>query len=185
MDYNPRQNSGARPVRQQDQAVKAKGSATQHAFQPIPESSRGRKMKFLLPSVVGLIILALAVAGWFLLKSGTTGTQIDKSRYQAVFFTSGQVYFGKLEYLNSDYMKLTDVFYIQAQPSENTTSDSKNPQEADTAKASDLQLIKLGSEIHGPEDAMVISRDQILFFENLKKDGKVSSSITSYKQKNN
>jgi len=45
-------------------------------------------------------------------------------------------------------------------------------------------LIKLGSEIHGPDDEMIVSKDQILFFENLKKDSQVSASIDKYSKPN-
>ena len=43
---------------------------------------------------------------------------------------------------------------------------------------------KLGQEIHGPEDEMIISKDHVLFYENLKSDGKVSQSIEQYKKAN-
>lgn len=123
-------------------------------------------------AIVALIIIALA--GWYMLRTSTASV-IDTGKYQAVFFTNGQVYFGKLSQLNSSYFKLTNVFYIQAQNSTNST----DPQKSAT-DSGNIQLIKLGSEVHGPDDEMVISRDQVLFFENLKKDGKVSDSITKY-----
>lgn len=103
---------------------------------------------------------------------------IDGSKYQALFFTNGQVYFGKLTTLPGDYYKLTDIFYIQAADS------SKNPQETGESNDASPQLVKLGEEIHGPDDAMIINRDQVLFFENLKKDGKVTDAITKYRAQN-
>lgn len=135
----------------------------------------------LITIVVGALIALLLVAGlfWFFGRSSTAAT-IDSSKYQAVFFTNGQVYFGKLGQVNDEYFKLTDVFYIQAAAN---TTDSKNPQDS-ASQSSDVQLIKLGSEVHGPDDAMIISKDQVLFFENLKKDGKVSDSITKYNAEN-
>ena len=115
-----------------------------------------------------------------MLYRSSTAAAIDSSKYQAVFFTNGQVYFGKLHTLNNNYMKLTDIFYLQAKdPS--TNADSKNPQETSTQQSPDVQLVKLGNEVHGPVDEMIISKDQMLFFENLKKDGKVAASIGQYK----
>ena len=123
--------------------------------------------------VIGAIIALLAVGGaWYFLRNLALSAGIDKSRYQAVFLTSGQVYFGKLHALDPNYMKLTDVFYIQ---SSTAATDGEDPQAASDGK--DMQLIKLGSEVHGPEDAMIINRDQISFFENLKDDGKVVQTI--------
>lgn len=129
----------------------------------------------------GAIIVALMIfGGWFLYQS-STAANIDKDKYQAVFFTNGQVYFGKLQSLNGSYLKITDVFYLQAPaPTPASPEDSENPQETSTEPNSDVQLIKLGSEVHGPVDEMVISKDQILFFENLKDDGKVTVSIKKY-----
>ena len=115
-------------------------------------------------------------AGLYLLYQNNTSSGINKNEYQAVFFTNGQVYFGKLQNFDKDSMTLTDIFYLQAQ----STTTSSNPQP--TSSASDVQLVKLGNEIHGPEDQMVINKSQILFFENLSKTGKVSDSIIKYQQ---
>ena len=142
-----------------------------------------RKAKFGKRKIVAIIVgvlVALAVialSGWFLQRSSTAAT-IDNDKYQAVFFTNGQVYFGKLDQVNAGYFKLTDVFYIQAQEA---SANSENPQQT-ASDSTDIRLIKLGSEVHGPDDEMIISKEQILFFENLKKDGKVSDSIIKYNQ---
>lgn len=134
--------------------------------------------------VAAVVVILLAVGGWWAwsathTQSGDTG--IDSSKYQAVFFTNGQVYFGKLHAFNSDSLKLTDIFYLQTQSSD--TSGSNNPQKTSN-DSSNVQLIKLGQEIHGPEDEMVLSKDQVLFYENLKSDGKVAQSIEKYKETN-
>ena len=127
--------------------------------------------------IVGVLVAlaVIALSGWFLQRSSTAAT-IDNDKYQAVFFTNGQVYFGKLDQVNAGYFKLTDVFYIQAQEA---SANSENPQQT-ASDSTDIRLIKLGSEVHGPDDEMIISKEQILFFENLKKDGKVSDSIIKY-----
>lgn len=140
------------------------------------------KKRFLL-LIIGLVIAIIVIVGGFFAWSKMQGaaTAIDSGKYQAVFFTNGQVYFGKLTAFNSEYMKLTDIYYLQSQQSAETT-DSKNPQETSTDQ-SDVQLIKLGDEIHGPEDEMIVAKNQMLFYENLKSDGKVAKSIEQYKQK--
>jgi hypothetical protein len=129
--------------------------------------------------VVGVIIGLVAVVavfvfvGWLFVRS-SVNAQIDTAKYQAVFFTNGQVYFGKLKPLSGGYFKLNDIFYLQSKD-----ANDSNPQKTDNTSP-DVQLIKLGSEIHGPTDEMVISKDQVLFFENLKSDSKVSASIEKY-----
>jgi len=105
---------------------------------------------------------------------------IDGNKYQAVFFTNGQVYFGKLQSLNGDYMRLTDIYYLQAKSDED--NEKSNPQRASNQDSSNVQLVKLGSEIHGPDDEMILNKEQVLFFENLKNDSNVSTTIKSYQQ---
>lgn len=139
-------------------------------------NGRFKKMKIKnLGLVLGAIILigGLVFSGLMYFKS-VSGSVIDSDKYQAVFLSNGQVYFGKLQTLSTEYMKLTDIFYLQ------TKSDTKSENPQATSTESDVQLIKLGSEVHGPDDQMIVSKDQILFFENLKTDGTVSKSIDKY-----
>jgi hypothetical protein len=135
--------------------------------------------RFILP-IIAAIVVILGVAGWFMWSNmQNVGPAIDGGKYQAIFFTNGQVYFGKLKSVNSEYLQLTDIYYLQAPTT--AGDDSKNPQKTSTAQK-DVQLIKLGDEVHGPEDKMVISKSQVLFYENLKSDSKVAQSIAKYKK---
>lgn len=132
--------------------------------------------------IIAVVVLVLVAVGWwFYMRSSSVAGNIDNGKVQAVFFTNGQVYFGKLRVVNNEYMKLTDIFYLQTK----TADSGGNPQETSAGNSSNVELIKLGDEIHGPEDEMVFSKDQMLFFENLKKDGNVSSTIEKYQDQNN
>lgn len=139
------------------------------------------KKRFLWP-IIAAVVVILGAVGWFAWSNIQGGAAIDGSKYQAVFFTNGQVYFGKLHAFNGEYMKLTDVFYLQNSQQSQDAADSKNPQATSTDQ--NQQLIKLGREVHGPEDEMIISKDQVLFYENLKPDGTVTESINKYKKSN-
>lgn len=136
----------------------------------------------LKPIIAIVVLVVLLVAGWFAFsKMKAVNIGIDSSKYQAVFFENGQIYFGKLQHINSDYLKLTDIYYLDSAAS---SAGASSQQEEDTpAQSNNVQLIKLGSEIHGPEDAMIINRDQLLYFENLKDDGKVVTTIEADKKK--
>ena len=126
------------------------------------------------------VVLILVFAGaWYFLKGSSGSGQVNTSKYQAVFLNNGQVYFGKVSDINSDYVKLSDIYYLQVQQ-------SVQPDDNKTAATdqSQVSLAKLGSELHGPEDMMHISRQQVLFWENLKTDGKVVQAINSYKDQN-
>ena len=150
-----------------------------------PKSSKknGKRKRILFAIGVVLVLVVLLLGGLFLYKSSAGVNNINSSKYQAVFLTNGQVYFGKLQAPANGYMKLTDIFYLQTQTATATKDAAGNPQQTTSQTSPDVQLIKLGDEVHGPDDQMTISKDQVLFFENLKQDGKVAQSIASYHSK--
>lgn len=126
--------------------------------------------------VVALAVLLLVVlGGWFVWSKMGGDSGVKGGQYQAVFLTNGQVYFGKVSGVNDGYVKLADIYYLQVQQSVQPEDKNKNDQ-------SQVSLAKLGSELHGPEDTMYISREQVLFWENLKNDGKVVEAINKYKE---
>ncbi len=144
------------------------------------QNSSGKSSKSLMMMVVAVVVIIVLVMGGWLAWSNMGGDAGVKSgQYQAVFLTNGQVYFGKVSDTSKGYVKLTDIFYLQVQqsvqPADKTKTDNSQSQ---------VSLAKLGSELHGPEDTMYISRQQVLFWENLKNDGKVVQAINSYKQQN-
>ena len=136
-------------------------------------------------AALAVAIIAIITGFWWFTQPNTpnAGVAIDSSKYQAVFFTNGQVYFGKLHTFNNDYLKLTDVFYLQTK--EAAANGTENLQQTAKNSSNDVQLVKLGNEIHGPQDEMVVNKSQLLFFENLKGDSKVAGSIDQYKKANN
>lgn len=134
--------------------------------------------KSLWLTIAGIVLLLVILfAGYTGYNTLVQGRLIDGGKYQAVFLTNGQVYFGKLSRVGDQTYKLNKIFYLQA--SQTTETDANNPQQTESAN-SDVQLIKLGSEVHGPEDQMVIDKGQVLFFENLTKEGKVAQTIEKY-----
>lgn len=132
------------------------------------------KKPWIIVAVV-LLILAGALMGWRLYASSTSSL-IKKDRYQAVFLTNGQVYFGKLSKVNDQNYRLTDIYYLE---SNNTQAGAAaNTQNTGTTP----KLLKFGKEIHGPENEMIISEKQVLFFENITPEGNVGKAIESDKQ---
>lgn len=137
----------------------------------------GIKMGRLVTLVVLVVLLAIIVV---LLRDKWGGPLKQKAEYQAVFLTNGQVYFGKLSDVNSDYVTLTDIYYLQ-QLNEPLQAGGQI-QGQQQKKSPDFFLVKLGNELHGPVDVMHISRAQLLFYEDLKANGKVLQAIYSFKQ---
>jgi hypothetical protein len=151
------------------------GEAPVHTMQRNSDSKFPKSLVSMIVAVV--VVLVLVLGGWFAWSNMNGDSNVKSGQYQAVFLTNGQVYFGKVSNVNSSYVKLTDIFYLQVQQ-------SVQPSSSDKSNQSQVSLAKLGSELHGPEDSMFISRQQVLFWENLKNDGKVVQAINSYKQQN-
>ena len=140
-----------------------------------------KRLRNLLSLVVLLVIVL--VGGWYLVSQRNvfsggivkdSGSNI--SDFSAVFLTNGQVYFGKIHSI-TDTVDLQDIYYLQVNNSSN------NPQSGTGTNSTtnpDISLVKLGNELHGPNDRMLINRSQVLFTESLKSDSKVVTAINNY-----
>lgn len=141
----------------------------------VPRSPEKKSNKGVLWTVIiALVVLVLGVGGWLVWsasKSGDLG--IDASRYQAVFLSNGQIYFGKLTAFNDESFKITTVYYPQAESEETTTTANQQ---------GNIQLFRITDGVHGPEDEMIIMKDQILYYENLQENSKVTQLIEQNKQ---
>jgi len=182
-------SSRPEPISRQPEAtpptpVEQSATPTSRPVQRATQAPKAKKDRRSKPFIFFIVALILVVAIGLVVyvtqsTSKNTATAIDASKYQAVFFTNGQVYFGKLKPFNDESMKLTDIYYLQTKTASET--DSANPQKTAVSQ-NDVQIIKLGNEIHGPEDEMIISKYQMLFYENLKPDSKVAESIATFKK---
>lgn len=123
------------------------------------------------------ILLVLMALSFARVDSKSTETKyVDTGKYQAVFLNNGQVYFGKISTLTDKYVDLRGIYYLTQ-----STTTSGGQQTA----TGDYTLVKLGcQQIHYPTDQMLINRDQVTFWENLSKDGKVAKSIEEFKKQN-
>lgn len=154
----------------------------QNVRHPEPQSgfsasrSNGNSMvKSVSVIAVAVVFLVLVLFGGMMVakKNDDVGMgAVKKEQYQAVFLTNGQVYFGKIEEMNKNQIKLSKIYYLQVQQSVQPAEQKKE----DNSQAQ-ISLAKLGEELHGPEDTMYIAKDQMLFWENLKDGGKVVQAI--------
>jgi hypothetical protein len=148
-----------------------------------PRARAPRNLGWIKWAVLVIVIAAVGVAGWFLMPRGDSdiATTIATDKYQAVFLSNGQVYFGKLSIVNGDFMKLTNVFYLERQlTAENngTTTEETTDQTAANGD-NNFQLLKYSDVLYGSEDAMIISKDDIIRYENLRSDGVVAKAIAN------
>lgn len=147
-----------------------------------------KKRLLLIPVVLVLIGVVIFGAYGFLNKEAPLagiisptkllGNLQDKGAYWAVFLTNGQTYFGKLDPddLNGNYVTLSEVHYLEKS---SDTAPAPATKTAPQPAASGYNLVRLGDELHGPTDMMVINRQSILFIEQLKADSKVVTAISA------
>jgi len=155
--------------------------------QPVYQQPKSHK-KAWTAAIVVLVIALVAVAGmlaWQYKGTKTSSIAVNKDQYQAVFLANGQVYFGNMSNPGADYVKLSNIYYLQVQQTgEQPTTTNPAVQPSGDAQPQ-VALTKLGKELHGPEDEMYISRDQVLFWENLKNGSTVVKAIKQDEAKNN
>lgn len=182
-------NRGNRPSQAPQMGGQHNNEQPSQAFQPMNSGNSSEKkskdghggLAKYGPIVMVFAVTVILVALIALLIFGGNGDSnketdlINTEKYQAVFLDSqdGQVYFGKLVVFNEDMYALTDIFYVRVeQPIQ--------PEGANQQQQANISLAKLGNELHGPEDAMYIRRDKVLYWENLKDDGQVVSAIKEF-----
>ena len=115
-----------------------------------------------------LVILVLGKLAWLM---------HDGGKWRAVFLANNQVYFGKfVDWPFASSIRLSDIYYLQV-------SQGLQPQNGQAANP-EVKVVKLGNEIHSPEDAMTIPKSQIVYWENLKTSGAVVQTIEKFKSSN-
>lgn len=162
-------------------------SVPPHIINP-SNQTKNRTLLLLLPLILFIALISVSVWGYLQYKDAskankdvlkltaenkaiadelskrktTTGEEnIDKSTYQSVFLSNGQTYFGKITKITDSQITLEDIYYLK----------TDNP---------NVELVKLGNELHGPQDKMYIERKEVQFWENLKQSSKVSQAIKQY-----
>ena len=145
------------------------------------QAPKRKGFRFNRTAMIVTAVVVLALVGAFFASKMLNPTLVKQNQYQAVFLTNGQVYFGKLESGGPQFLRLKDVYYLQTSDSTETTGEANAEQPAEDSQTQ--TLIRLGKEIHGPDNEMLISREQVLFFENISNDGTVGKAIKSDKDK--
>ncbi len=150
----------------------------------VPRRRLTKRHRIIGAAIVFFILILAGLALWYH-RSQAPQAFIQGNKLQAVFLTNNQVYFGKLQELRDGSIRLTSVYYLQQAANANGTGQNASPNQSKQpdAQASTPKLVKLGSELHGPEDEIIFNKAQYLFWENLKPDGKVSKAIADAQKK--
>ena len=134
------------------------------------------KIAYTIIAIILVIVLGFACFHFWHPKTTGELPQNLTDKWQAVFLSDGQVYFGHLTENNKKFYQLTNIYYLkygtklqQDQAGDGTSSDQN------------LGLIKLGAELHAPEDVMYIDKDKVEFIENLKATSPVVKAMEKIK----
>lgn len=91
--------------------------------------------------------------------------------WHAIFLDNSQVYFGKVNFVNKYEISIKQVYYLDSE---------KGIKMPIGELPLNYKLIKLGNEIHAPEDNMMINRAHVVFTEAIRDQGKVRVAIEDH-----
>lgn len=101
------------------------------------------------------------------------GSDTSKSSdFWEVSLDTDQTFYGRLDPKTADkgeYLTLTEVFYYQP---------------GFTVKEGTIRLVKLGTELHQPQDLVYLNRSHVVAKQPLSSDSKVVKAIEDYQSKN-
>lgn len=172
MDFAQRSNSAPAGAPAPNRAPNSNGTKKKNK-----RLSLVLKWTSVLLLVSGTVLVVALVAMIAFSKSQEESKYVNKDQYQAVFLNGGQVYFGKITSLNDKYIAMGNIYYLRV-------NQAVQPTDNKTDASNDVSLVKLGCELHGPQDQMVINTDQVVFWENLKTDGQVAKAVAEYQKQN-
>lgn len=169
MDNMHARMRGAEP---QIEPVEEKVPAPSHRYSPRVVAEKPAKKwlptRWRWAVLAALVVAMLGFGGYQAITNGNDG--IDHGKYQAVFLVSSSlpsnVYFGKLERMPNGYYRLTQVYYLRNQTADKTKQDNTN-----------ITLTKMSTELHSPDDSLVLPREQILYYQNMQDSSKVVAAI--------
>ncbi len=148
-------------------------------FEEKPLTHKLRSLVFWLIIIAGLTLVVIVLV---------RGQQLvirKPEAYQAVFLDNGQVYFGKFRSVSRDLWSLTDIYYLRAgtiQPASPAGGQAApTGGQAGQEGTGQIDLIKLGAELHAPRDEMIINKEHVIFYEDLGEGGEVMKLIRKHK----
>lgn len=146
-----------------------------HTKRQIEASSPKRKNIFFI-----LLLLIIIAGGAFYFfnyrQEANNFSEKQKDVYYAFFLTNGQVYFGRVLEEDKKEIIVQDVHYLTSSNSGQFNTEASAP------GSNGLELVKMGNEIHGPENIIYINKDHLVLYEKLREDSGVVVSIKNSSQ---
>lgn len=149
----------------------------QEAKEPIKKGNTGKKIYSLI-FIIAVVSLGsyFAYINYFSKPETTTPkASIFDDKFFGVFLDTGDVYFGKLSNRESAFVTVDEAFYLRV--TENTEKDKSGK----PIGAPQLNLIKLGTEMHKPTGKIEIQRTHIVSIQELSADSEVIKLMVANK----
>jgi hypothetical protein len=112
-------------------------------------------------AVGGLVWLGILAFGG----NGAFGGRVDPNRWQAVFLSNGEVYYGHLVEAGSDFYELRDAYFVVEGPAVQKGSPPTQ------------QVRPITQQFQNPEQSMLIAKQFVIKVENLSPDSQVVKAI--------
>ncbi|MEK7460433.1 MAG: hypothetical protein AAB628_02705 [Patescibacteria group bacterium] len=162
----------------EEQNFENQGQNQNQAVAPIKKSSMAKKIYTLI--LLGVIIIFasyFAYSNYVIKPEVTTAPKasVFDDKFFGVFLDTGDIYFGKLSNKESSFVTVDDAFYLRV--TENTEKDKNGK----PLGAPQLNLIKLGTEMHKPTGKIEIQRTHIVSIQELSADSEVIKLMVANK----
>src|SRR5438105_2734627 len=112
-------------------------------------------------AVGGLVWLGLVAFGG----NGAFGGRVDPNRWQAVFLSNGEVYYGHLVEAGDDFYELREAYFVVQAPA------------AQKGSPPTQQVRPITQQFQNPEQFMLVSKRFVVKVENLSPDSQVTKAI--------
>lgn len=126
--------------------------------------------------VIALAVVVALVAMVIIVMAARPMQRIDTSTYQAVYLVNGQAYFGKLQNTTGQFLVMKTPYTmqdVQTPPQEDANAETKETSEP----VANTTLIKVSGQVYGPEESIALKAEQVIFWQNLRDDSKVSQAL--------
>ena len=161
--------------------TKTKESAKKKTVNPKQREAEKKIIKRIVLGVLAFMILVTLDANY----KFTAALQTDNKasgKWQAVFLTNDQVYFGHLSQYGINYWKLDDAHYIkvtQVPVATPLTGSGQAAQKANTEPQMENRttLMKVSQDVHQPEGTLYIPKEHILFWQDLQDGSSVTQTL--------
>lgn len=140
---------------------------TRQVRTPSIKRSRMKSLGLALVSILAVGLLGLIA--WYTLRP--SAQPLNANQYQVVYLTGGQMFFGKLQNTDGDYLYMKSPYTAQS-----TTASAD-----DKTKAAEptTTLLRVKDQLYGPDDTVAVKSSQVVFWQNLRDDSKVTQALKS------